>query len=194
MAKPGASKKQRGPSKHSRAARRATSPSIDTDKSLKNVKPPPESVDYRPAVLKAHHESGVTKKTKQGRKAALSSKARRRRGKDLERAEAILERTAIKIEKSKGRSRVIQSRRKAWEEVNKMHGAKVRSKFPTEEDLGRESGSDIADDEAVGAEAKGWETDEEMEVADVEVGQQKPLSGAPGNVAVAQSDDLDEIL
>ncbi|CRK04220.1 hypothetical protein BN1723_008849 [Verticillium longisporum] len=78
MAKPGISKKAKAPSKHSRAARRETDVDIDTDKSLKNVKAPAESVDARPSVLQAQHGAGITKRSKAGRKAVLSTKARRR--------------------------------------------------------------------------------------------------------------------
>ncbi|RSM05660.1 hypothetical protein CEP52_006133 [Fusarium oligoseptatum] len=94
--------KKRGPSIHSRAARRATSPSIDADKSLK-----------RP-----QHSAGVSKKSK--RKTAMSAKARRRHEKGLEMAEAVIERTRSKVEKSKGRGRSIQLRSKAWEEINRV--------------------------------------------------------------------------
>ncbi|KLU92739.1 hypothetical protein MAPG_11641 [Magnaporthiopsis poae ATCC 64411] len=111
---------KKAPSKHSRAARRATSPSIDTDKSLKNVKPPAESINLRPAVLAAQHGAGVgkMKKARSGRKAVLSSRARRRHEKGMDRAEAIMDRTLSKIEKSKGQARTIQGRRKAWEDIN----------------------------------------------------------------------------
>ncbi|KAL2019984.1 hypothetical protein VTK56DRAFT_8984 [Thermocarpiscus australiensis] len=119
MAKGNISKGKKAPSIHSRAARRATSPSIDTDRSLKHVRPPPESVDRRPAVLAAHHTGGVTKKAKTNRKAVMSSKARRRREKSMDRAEAIMERTAVKVQKSKGHAKVIHSRKKAWEEINR---------------------------------------------------------------------------
>ncbi|KAK3899930.1 Alb1-domain-containing protein [Staphylotrichum tortipilum] len=119
MAKPTVAKGKRGTSIHSRAARRATSPSIDTDKSLKQARTPQDSVDRRPAVLAAHHASGVSKKAKSGRKAVLSSRARRRQEKSMDRAEAIMDRTAVKVQKSKGHARVIHSRRKTWDEVNK---------------------------------------------------------------------------
>ena len=108
-----------GASIHSRAARRATSPSIDTDKSLKQIRAPQESVDRRPAVLAAHHAGGVTKKTKAGRKAVLSSRARRRQEKSMDRAEVVMDRTAIKVQRSKGHAKVIDSRKKTWDEVNK---------------------------------------------------------------------------
>lgn len=108
------------PSIHSRAARRATSPSIDTDKSLKNVRPPPEPVDHRPPVLAAHQGGGVTKKSKAGRKAVLSAKARRRQAKSMDRAEAVMDRTAVKVQKSKGHAKVIGSRKRTWDEINKQ--------------------------------------------------------------------------
>lgn len=104
-------------SKHSREARRATSPGIDTDKSLKNVKPPAESINQRPSILAIHQGAGVTKKTKRGRN--LSSRARRRAEKGQDKAVAVMERKEKKIAKSKGSSRNIQYRRKAWEEINK---------------------------------------------------------------------------
>ncbi|KAH8909035.1 hypothetical protein BR93DRAFT_926148 [Coniochaeta sp. PMI_546] len=149
--------KKAAPSAHSRAARRATSPGIDTDKSLKNVQPPPESINIRPAVLAAHHGGGVTKKTK--RKSQLSHKARLRQERNLERGEAIAERTALKVQKSKGQARVIQSRKKTWDELNR-------------EILGREAAAakkskDEAGDAAVAAFYA--DTDEEMDVADNDV-------------------------
>ncbi|KAI1139048.1 Alb1-domain-containing protein [Hypoxylon sp. FL0543] len=116
MAKGVITKKKRAPSIHSRAARRATSPSIDTDKSLKNVQPPAESVDYRPSVLAIHQGAGVAKKTKKSRN--MNSKARRRHEKGQDRAAAVMERTEKKIAKSKGQARTIQTRRKTWDEVN----------------------------------------------------------------------------
>ncbi|RYO80552.1 hypothetical protein DL766_001095 [Monosporascus sp. MC13-8B] len=116
MAKGGISKKARAPSKHSRSARRATSPSIDTDKSLKDVKPPAESINHRPSILAIHHGAGVSKKAKKARN--LSSKARRRQEKAQDRAAAVIERTELKVAKSKGQARTIQTRRKAWDDIN----------------------------------------------------------------------------
>ncbi|KAI0459897.1 Alb1-domain-containing protein [Xylaria acuta] len=116
MAKGTIAKKKKALSLHSRAARRATSPGIDTDKSLKNVQPPPESVDHRPSILAIHHGAGVSKKQKKGR--AMSSKARKRHEKAQDRAAAIMERTEKKAALSKDSSRKIHSRRKVWEEIN----------------------------------------------------------------------------
>ncbi|RDA91780.1 hypothetical protein CP533_2844 [Ophiocordyceps camponoti-saundersi (nom. inval.)] len=105
-------------SKNSRAARRATSPSINTDKSLKEAKPPREK-NERPSVLEIHQSAGVQKKTRQARKSRLSTKARRRHDKGQEMAEAVGERTAAKTRRSIGRARVARDRRKPWDDVNK---------------------------------------------------------------------------
>jgi hypothetical protein len=113
-----------GQSLHSRAAKRASSPSIDTDKSLKDVKPPAESVNFRPSVLAIHRGAGVTKKQKHGRKSVLSSKAKRRQERGLDRAEAVMDKIEKKIEKSRGKARTVQERSKAWDELNRKMVAK----------------------------------------------------------------------
>ncbi|POR35135.1 Ribosome biogenesis protein Alb1, partial [Tolypocladium paradoxum] len=75
--------KNKAPSKHSRAARRATSPGINTDKSLKDVALPSKAsraaaAADRPSVLAVHRSAGVQKKAKPTRKGRLSARARRR--------------------------------------------------------------------------------------------------------------------
>ncbi|ETS80289.1 hypothetical protein PFICI_07818 [Pestalotiopsis fici W106-1] len=117
MAKGGITKKRAPPSKHSREARRATSPGIDTDKSLKEVRAPAESINHRPSVLAIHQNAGVSKKQKRGR--AQSSRAKKRQEDAQDKAIAIIERTENKVEKSKDSSRNIQRRRKDWDDVNK---------------------------------------------------------------------------
>ncbi|KAL0943686.1 uncharacterized protein CTRU02_201573 [Colletotrichum truncatum] len=181
MAKPGVSKKNRQPSIHSRAARRATDLDIDTDKSLKNVKPPTEIADHRPSVLAAQHNSGVSKKTK-NRKSQMSAKAKKRNEKAMDRAEAIMERTANKIEKSKSHSRRIQARSKGWEDINK--DKRFQKKFPDEEDLEQEERKDRQQITA----GKDWETDEEMDGADEE---DAPANNA-AQASLPQTDDFDE--
>ncbi|KAF2964455.1 hypothetical protein GQX73_g9109 [Xylaria multiplex] len=145
MAKGAISKKKKAPSVHSRAARRATSPSIDTDKSLKNVQPPPKSADHRPSVLAIHHGAGISKKQKTGR--AMSSKARKRFEKAQDRAVANMDRLEKKVALSKGQSRAIQGRRKAWEEINQdiplsADVVEPRGKVPNEEEHEGEPESD----------------------------------------------------
>lgn len=102
----------------SRAAKRASSPGIDLDKSLKDLKPPQDIKKQRPSVLAIHQGAGVTKK-KNGRKTVLSAKAKRRQEKGMDRAEAIMDKTEKKVQKSKGRARTVQERAKGWEELNR---------------------------------------------------------------------------
>jgi hypothetical protein len=60
----------------------------------------------------------VTKK-KSGRKAVLSSKARRRQLKSIDRAEAVMDRTAVKVQKSISQAKTINARKKGWDEINR---------------------------------------------------------------------------
>ena len=104
---------------HSRAAKRASSPSIDTDKSLKNVKPPTEAKSHRPSVLAVHQSAGVSKKSKHGRKSVLSAKAKRRQERGMGRAEAVMDKIEKKVENSRRNARKVQERAKAWDTLNK---------------------------------------------------------------------------
>ena len=139
----------------SRAAKRASSPGIDLDKSLKDVKPPVATKSQRASVLEIHQGAGISKKSKNGRKAVLSAKAKRRQEKGLDRAEAVIDKKEIKIEKSKDRARTVQERARNWEELNKKMLAKKE----------REEAEALAKEK----EDEAWEEDEKME-QDVEVG------------------------
>lgn len=142
---------------HSRAAKRASSPSIDTDKSLKNVKPPTETRTHRPSILAVHQGAGVSKKSKHGRKSVLSAKAKRRQERGLDRAEAVMDKKETKVEKSRGRARNVQERAKAWEELNKLALAqKVQSEAPAEEWVDDEADAldDVEIDDAPALEAQ----------------------------------------
>ncbi|KAI1076314.1 Alb1-domain-containing protein [Whalleya microplaca] len=176
MAKGVISKKKTGPSIHSRAARRATSPSINTDKTLKNVQPPAESVDHRPSILSIHHGAGVSKKTKKGRN--MSSKARRRHEKAQDRAAEIMERKEKKVARSKGQARTIYSRRKTWDEIN--------NQIPGSKRTSTQDGDDEPDEEEVS------EFDDEMdEVPDQKVppGVTTAADEVPLQPAVDDDDD-----
>ncbi|PNP57007.1 hypothetical protein THARTR1_02849 [Trichoderma harzianum] len=147
---------KRAPSKRSRTARRATSPSINTDKSLKDVSLPStkstSSSSARPSVLAARHSAGVTKKSRRGRQ--LSAKGRRRQEKGLEMAEAFVERTSKKLEKSLGKAKVVQARSKKWDDINKDVQVTKANAFAVLSQGGDEDG------EANGGE---WETDDDMD-------------------------------
>ncbi|PTB69261.1 hypothetical protein BBK36DRAFT_16675 [Trichoderma citrinoviride] len=155
--------KNRPPAKRSRAARRATSPSINTDKSLKDVSLPASnsksssSEAFRPSVLAARHNAGVTKKSKRGRQ--LTARGRRRQEKGLEMAEAFVERTSKKLEKSIGKAKVVQARAKKWDDINKSAEESRSNAF---EVLRQAIGED--DDEKEGeTKMEEWETDDEID-------------------------------
>ncbi len=104
----------------SREMRRAASPSIDTDKSLKVVVPP-EKKAKTAKVLQIHAGAGITKKNKHGRKAVLSARAKKRQEDAMDRAEANMDKKSTRVEKSKDRARTVQSRSKVWEEQNRRN-------------------------------------------------------------------------
>ncbi|CAI4214813.1 unnamed protein product [Parascedosporium putredinis] len=132
MGKPSVAKKRKGPSIHSRAARRETSPSIDTDKSLKALQPPTgERAETRPPCSRPAKEPA-------------------RNEKGFDKAEAISERIAARIEKSVKQGKTIRTRGKTWDEVNETPGA---TKSKSKKKKGSQAGH--ADE--------GWETDEDME-------------------------------
>ncbi|TGO18284.1 hypothetical protein BTUL_0011g00900 [Botrytis tulipae] len=150
MGKTAPLKNKASTSVRSRAAKRASSPSIDTDKSLKNVKAPAETV-YNPQILSPHQGAGVSKK-KSGRQ--LSSKAKKRQNKGMDRAEAVMDRTSTKIEKSKYRGRNVQERAKTWEALNKKAQEAVQAamdKENEENEISEEEGDvDVEDDQSQG--------------------------------------------
>ena len=100
----------RGPatSIHSRAAKRASSPSMNFDKSLTSIKPPAESSNHRPSVLSVHNGAGVTKRKGKGK--PMSRQQRRRQENRSERAEAVMDKTVKKAEKSLVKGKVVKER------------------------------------------------------------------------------------
>ncbi|KAI9718082.1 MAG: hypothetical protein M1812_004340 [Candelaria pacifica] len=105
----------------SRSAKRASSPSLNLDKSLKQAKPPPSSSSYRHSVLSAHHDGGISKKSKKVK--PISRQQRRRQEKGIERAEAVMDKTEKRVVRSIGRQRVVKNRRAAWDELNERIAA-----------------------------------------------------------------------
>ncbi|CAH0040292.1 unnamed protein product [Clonostachys solani] len=170
-------------SKHSRAARRAASPTFETDKALQDYKPPARASAPRPSVLAIHQSAGVDKKpSKRGRKSQLSSKARRRQERGLQMAEAILERTSLKVEKSKVRGRSVQERSKTWDSINKK--ALDAKEVQTDDDEPEQDASKTAKD-------KDWETDEDMDgKQDDAAAESKPEAADEGYLAVDADDDV----
>lgn len=173
---------------HSRAAKRASSLGIDLDKSLKDVKPP-ETKAQRPSVLAIHQGAGISKKSKNGRKAVLSAKAKRRQEKGMDRAEAVMDKKKKKVEKSKGKARTVQERAKAWDELNK----KMLAKKAKEEALALEKEKENWVDEDDGEpEADGMQ---DIEVEDASMAQPAVSEAIPESIPLPEpAEDEDEIL
>jgi hypothetical protein len=93
---------------HSRAAKRASSPSLNVDKSLKNAKPP-NAIPPRPSILAIHQAAGVTKKSKKSKQ--ISSKQRKRLVEGIKRAERVEDILEKKIERSRGKEQNVKDRR-----------------------------------------------------------------------------------
>ncbi|KAK5200352.1 hypothetical protein LTR99_009151 [Exophiala xenobiotica] len=112
MAKTAKVKKNATANPRSRASKRATSPSIDVDKSVKNA---PRASDATP-VLAARPASGVTKsKSKQK---PLTRGQRRRHEKGLARAEVVQDRLSKKADEAVSKLKKIRDRAKLWDDVN----------------------------------------------------------------------------
>ncbi|KAI9845513.1 MAG: hypothetical protein M1837_004852 [Sclerophora amabilis] len=131
--------KKKSTSIRSRAAKRASSPSLNLDKSLTSAKPPAESSNARPSVLAIHQGAGISKKT--NRAQSISSKKRRRQEKGVARGELAMDKLEKKVSTSLGRSRVVKQRRAAWEDLNeKIASRRAKSGQtaiePIEEDVG----------------------------------------------------------
>ncbi|KAF5131373.1 hypothetical protein E5D57_007728 [Metarhizium anisopliae] len=174
--------KSKGPSKHSRAARRATSPSIDTDKSLKDIPLPKRSTSSapRPSVLAVHRAAGISKKSKPVRKSRLTSKMRKRHEKGLEMAEAITERTGKKIEQSIGRAKNVQRRSRTWEDINR-------------DAVEGDAGDEQTGGSRFGALMEEADDDDDGDAVEDEDGFNPANPGASKPAAIADDDD-DEIL
>ncbi|KAL4802167.1 Alb1-domain-containing protein [Aspergillus unguis] len=108
--------KARTVSKHSRAARRAASPSLDLDKSLTNLPRAEDTPIQRESVLMDRANAGVTKKQSKPKPKSRAQKLRQQKG--MDRAEAIMDQHEIKVAKSNNRAKAVKNRRAEWSELN----------------------------------------------------------------------------
>ncbi|PGH03233.1 hypothetical protein AJ79_07428 [Helicocarpus griseus UAMH5409] len=127
---------------HSRAAKRAASPSLDADKSLASVPRPEPTATVKPHILSAQHNSGINKKSKPKH---MTRAQKRRQEKGLERAELVMDRTEKKVAKSVGRGKTVQARRATWEELNQKVLAAQSKTASTAE--GMEDDADAMDED-----------------------------------------------
>ncbi|KAE8356729.1 Alb1-domain-containing protein [Aspergillus coremiiformis] len=142
--------KARVQSKHSRAARRAASPSLDVDKSLTSLPRAQQTVLQRETILSERATAGVTKK--QSKPKAKSKVQRLRQQKGIERAENILDQLEKKVEKSVGRAKGVKARRAEWEDLNRKSSATM---FQNLNDEAEDNGDDDAMADAPTASKRG---------------------------------------
>ncbi len=122
------------PSIHSRAARRAASPSLDTDKSLADFKPPTSRSTH--VSFKAQ-DAGVRKKKAK----PLRRGQRLRQQKGLDRAEIVMDQLESKVTKSVGKLKTRKERKKEWTDINLKTGQ--RSRFSALQDKAEGDVEDI---------------------------------------------------
>ncbi|KAF2111457.1 Alb1-domain-containing protein, partial [Lophiotrema nucula] len=143
--------KKRQVTVHSRAARRASSP---TPKNLipnTRTPSPPPKVAPKPHVLAAK-SSGVQKRQKNK---PMKRGQRMRLEKSMSKAEDVLEKLEVKVKRSVGKEQLIKERAKGWEEVNELK--KRRNK-------GKNAFALLEDENEVGErKEREWVSDEEMD-------------------------------
>ncbi|EFQ95002.1 hypothetical protein PTT_07135 [Pyrenophora teres f. teres 0-1] len=156
--------KKRQVTVHSRAARRAASPSLNLDKSAQ--KPAHTTRDSaspsRPSKINPHalaaKDAGIQKKQRKSGNMTRAQRLRYQKG--LERAEDNMEKLEKKRMKSLGKEKKIKERAKGWEDVNGEGLKKSKKEHTVEEVEAEEMRGD-----------GGWVSDEEM---DEEVGGAEP--------------------
>ncbi|KAJ5713073.1 uncharacterized protein N7483_010254 [Penicillium malachiteum] len=103
------------PNANTRAARRAASPSLELDRSLRSAPRAESPTAERPSVLAERRTSGIQKKQK-GKKMTRAQRLRQQKG--MDRAEAVLDQLEIKKAKSVGRAKSVKERSADWEALN----------------------------------------------------------------------------
>ncbi|KAL6709148.1 hypothetical protein ACN47E_001964 [Coniothyrium glycines] len=157
--------KKRQVTVHSRAARRAASPSLNLDPSAKPTQTKRSSVSpSRPSTINPHalaaKDAGIIKKQK---KSNLTRGQRIRQQKGLERAADNMDKLESKRLKSLGKEKVVKERAKGWEDINEEGLKKKKTKL-AELSEGGERKKD-----------REWVSDEEMDESAPVVGEDKVL-------------------
>ncbi|MCJ1474813.1 hypothetical protein MMC13_003473 [Lambiella insularis] len=166
---------------HSRAAKRASSPSIDLDKSLKNLKPPRPSSISNPGVLSVHHGAGVTKRKGKGK--PLSRQQRLRQEKGIERAEVVIDKKERKVERSTVRGKAVNERSSTWDELNGKIQEKTSKPKP----------NNIKDDEWED-EVEGMDVEAEAEAGNLDHTAPEPRPAEVAEPRSTEPDTEDEVL
>ncbi|KAF1957758.1 hypothetical protein CC80DRAFT_442665 [Byssothecium circinans] len=153
---------------HSRAARRAVSP---TDHSLTksapktrdSVSPAPDASSAKPHVLAARN-AGISK----SKSKPLKRAQRLRQQKGMERAEENMDKLELKRAKSFGKEKKVKQRAKAWDEVNEAGLSRKKSKKGM---VGGDAFEGLDEEEGLRRGQRKWELDEEMEDGDGDAGE-----------------------
>ncbi|KAJ5629857.1 hypothetical protein N7528_003514 [Penicillium herquei] len=103
------------PNANTRAARRAASPSLELDRSLRSAPRAESPAAERPSVLAERRSSGIQKKQK-GKNLTRAQRLRQQKG--MDRAEAVLDQLEIKKAKSVSRAKNVKARAADWEALN----------------------------------------------------------------------------
>lgn len=161
----------------SRAAKRASSPSLNLDKTLTEVS---RASDATPVLgVRPHASNGIQKSKKKAKPLKRGQRARQEKG--LARAEAVLDQLEKKKAVSQVKVKKVRSRRALWEEIND-EAIEEKRKVPRLLVGGNENR------ENEGAEDVGWEDeqgDAEMKTVDVGGVEVKvPLSAPLAQVVV----------
>ncbi|KAF2189053.1 hypothetical protein K469DRAFT_564290 [Zopfia rhizophila CBS 207.26] len=135
---------------HSRAARRAVSPSIDLDKSLKCARADSPSNASAKLHIVAAQSAGITKKLKSK---PLKRAQRLRQIKGMEKWADAQDKLEVRVQRSAGKEKKVRERRKAWDEVN-GEKKKARNAF------------EVLEEEGAAHRDRGWVSDEEMPEVD----------------------------
>ncbi|KAF2126434.1 hypothetical protein P153DRAFT_251991, partial [Dothidotthia symphoricarpi CBS 119687] len=133
---------------HSRAARRAVSPSINLDKTVKDL--PKTTTD--PSEPKHHVLSAQKAGIQKAKKGNLKRSQRLRHQKGLERGADNMDKLELKRIKSFGRELKVKERAKGWEDVNGVATKKTKK-----------GTFDVLDDEADDKAEREWVSDDEMD-------------------------------
>jgi hypothetical protein len=132
----------------------------------------------------------VTKKSKNGRKSVLSSKAKRRQERGMDRAEAVMDKKEKKVEKSRGRARTVQERSRAWDELNrKMVAKKAREAALALEKENWVDEEDDKEDEETLLDSAVMDGVKDLDVTDA-----PPMGGNSIDVGAEAPEEDDEIL
>ncbi|BCR99472.1 Alb1 domain-containing protein [Aspergillus luchuensis] len=140
--------KSRPQSKHSRAARRAASPSLDVDKSITSLPRAEETTVQRDSILSERANAGVSKKASKGKAKTRAQRLRQQKG--VERAEAVMDQLEKKVVKSESRAKSVKARRAEWEDLNR----KTKSMFEALNEADDNMDDAMMDDAAASKPAK----------------------------------------